>query len=88
MLSRITSRNTSWRREERESYEAIGSQRSFAMETAKLPRDIVNRVERRWMLRHTQLLQKLHGRFEGMQPVEKELRELPVGVVPRRETAY
>jgi hypothetical protein len=40
------------------------------------------------MLRHTQLLQKLHGRFEGMQPVEKELRELPVGVAPRRETAH
>ena len=88
MLRRIITRKSSWRREEQRGYEAIGSQRSFAMESARLPRDIVNRVERRWMLRHTQLLQKLHGRFEGMQPVEKELRELPVGVAPRGETAH
>ncbi len=59
------------------------------METAKLPRDIVNRVERRWMLRHTYLLkQKLHARREGTQPVKKDTRVPPVGAAPGRETAY
>jgi hypothetical protein len=59
------------------------------METAKLPRDIVSRVERRWMLRHTQLLKKkLHSRLEGMQPDKKEPNEQPASVASSRETHW
>ena len=55
------------------------------MEIAKVPLDILNRVERRWMLRQVQS-QKLRQR-QGMQGVKKKPKDGPLGIAPSPATA-
>ena len=59
------------------------------MEITKVPLDILNRVERRWILRQVQS-QKLrqHARLEGMQAVKKRLKDGPRSVAPSPAAAH